>query len=136
MLPPIFAGRSTTVCLTHPTHSPPHHPNPPHPPPEAEATPTSPPEQPARGLDPRGAKARTTGCPGQAPGMANGRCHMHGGKSTGARTAAGIARMTAANTTHGKYAAAGAARRTRRRYVRTVITRNRLKCDAVLLWSY
>jgi len=39
-------------------------------------------------LAPRcGAKARTTGCPCHAPAMPNGRCRMHGGKSTGPRTA-------------------------------------------------
>lgn len=30
-----------------------------------------------------GAFARTTGGPCQAPAMANGRCRMHGGRSTG-----------------------------------------------------
>lgn len=30
-----------------------------------------------------GAYARTTGHPCQSPAMANGRCRMHGGKSTG-----------------------------------------------------
>ena len=35
-------------------------------------------------LAPRcGAYARTTGQPCRAPAMANGRCRMHGGKSTG-----------------------------------------------------
>jgi len=35
-------------------------------------------------LAPRcGAHARTTGKPCQSPAMANGRCRMHGGKSTG-----------------------------------------------------
>lgn len=33
-----------------------------------------------------GAHARTTGNPCKAPAMANGRCRMHGGKSTGAPT--------------------------------------------------
>ena len=32
---------------------------------------------------PCGAHARTTGRPCNAPAMANGRCRMHGGKSTG-----------------------------------------------------
>src|SRR5271168_4997118 len=86
-------------------------------------------------LAPRcGAKARTTGCPCRAPAMANGRCRMHGGKSTGARTASGIARMTAANTTHGKYAAAGAPDRALRRYTRAVNLRGRLVTDAERLW--
>ena len=59
-------------------------------------------------LAPRcGAKARTTGCPCRAPAMPNGRCRMHGGKSTGPRTPAGFANLTRARTTHGKYAQAG-----------------------------
>lgn len=37
-----------------------------------------------------GAKTRS-GKPCQAPGMANGRCRMHGGASTGPRTAEGLA---------------------------------------------
>ena len=32
----------------------------------------------------------------------NGRCHLHGGASTGPRTKDGIARIKAANTTHGR----------------------------------
>lgn len=35
--------------------------------------------------------------------MANGRCRMHGGGSTGPRTDAGRARIAAALTTHGSY---------------------------------
>ena len=37
--------------------------------------------------------------------MANGRCRMHGGKSTGPRTAEGLERMRAARTRHGRYTA-------------------------------
>ena len=33
-----------------------------------------------------------------------GRCRLHGGASTGPRTEKGLARLTAARTTHGKYA--------------------------------
>lgn len=33
-----------------------------------------------------GAKAKSTGKPCQCPAMANGRCRLHGGKSTGAPT--------------------------------------------------
>jgi hypothetical protein len=39
------------------------------------------------------------------PAMKNGRCRFHGGKSTGPRTAAGLARSRAARRTHGGYAA-------------------------------
>jgi hypothetical protein len=59
-------------------------------------------------LAPRcGAKARTTGCPCRAPAMPNGRCRMHGGKSTGPRTSAGLANLAKAHTTHGRYAQTG-----------------------------
>jgi hypothetical protein len=56
-------------------------------------------------LAPRcGAKART-GCPCRSPAMANGRCRMHGGASTGPKTADGFARLRAARTKHGFYGA-------------------------------
>jgi hypothetical protein len=47
-----------------------------------------------------GAKTRV-GHPCGQPAMANGRCRMHGGCSTGARTAAGLARCRAARLVHG-----------------------------------
>ncbi len=47
-----------------------------------------------------GAKTRRGGRCGQHP-MANGRCYLHGGKSTGPRTREGLERMRAANTRHG-----------------------------------
>ena len=37
--------------------------------------------------------------------MRNGRCRLHGGKSTGPRTAEGLERMRRANTKHGSYSA-------------------------------
>ncbi len=56
-------------------------------------------------LAPRcGARTRA-GCPCRSPAMANGRCRMHGGASTGPRTEAGRARIHAARTTHGGYGA-------------------------------
>jgi hypothetical protein len=51
-----------------------------------------------------GARTRSGGCCRQ-PAMKNGRCRMHGGLSTGPRTAAGRARCAAARRTHGFYAA-------------------------------
>jgi hypothetical protein len=35
--------------------------------------------------------------------MRNGRCRLHGGKSTGPRTPEGLERMRRAKTKHGKY---------------------------------
>ena len=43
------------------------------------------------------------GTPCQRPGnKVNGRCKLHGGRSTGPRTAEGIARLAASKTTHGR----------------------------------
>jgi len=42
--------------------------------------------------------------------MANGRCRMHGGTSTGPRTLAGLNRLRAANTTHGACATSASRR--------------------------
>jgi hypothetical protein len=52
-----------------------------------------------------GARTRA-GCACRQPAMANGRCRFHGGKSTGPRTAAGLANSRAARRTHGGYSAA------------------------------
>ena len=44
------------------------------------------------------------GTPCQRPAkLPVGRCRIHGGASTGARTEAGLARIAAANTKHGRY---------------------------------
>ncbi len=45
------------------------------------------------------------GCPCRQPAMPNGRCRLHGGRSTGPRTDAGRAVLAAARTTHGHYSA-------------------------------
>lgn len=51
-----------------------------------------------------GAKTRSGGvCNGMA--MPNGRCRMHGGASTGPRTAEGLARIVQARTKHGRRSA-------------------------------
>ena len=49
-----------------------------------------------------GAKTRW-GSACQAPAMPNGRCRLHGGKSTGPRTAKGLERCRQANWKHGSY---------------------------------
>lgn len=54
---------------------------------------------------------RGTTC--QCPAMANGRCRLHGGLSTGPKTPEGIKRIQKANTKHGRYSKA--ARELRRR---------------------
>ena len=83
-------------------------------------------------LAPRcGAKARTTGLAGlacRAPAMPNGRCRMHGGRSTGPRTPDGFANLARARTTHGLYAQSGpdAELRAEIRHARIVNRRARL----------
>ena len=49
-----------------------------------------------------GAKTRS-GTPCQAPAMKNGRCRLHGGKSTGPRTPEGLERSRKARWKHGLY---------------------------------
>jgi len=51
-----------------------------------------------------GAKTRS-GNPCENWAMTNGRCRMHGGKSTGARTPEGRERIRIARTKHGRYSA-------------------------------
>ena len=46
------------------------------------------------------------GTPCQCPAMKNGRCRLHGGLSTGPKTAEGIQRIRRAVTKHGGYTAA------------------------------
>jgi hypothetical protein len=48
-----------------------------------------------------GARTRP-GMPCKAPAMACGKCRMHGGASTGPRTAEGRERIQKARTTHGR----------------------------------
>jgi len=65
--------------------------------------------------------------------MANGRCRIHGGTSTGPRTAAGLARLAAARTTRGIYSAANWVND---RHVRTQARRGRLLVAAMKLGGY
>lgn len=53
---------------------------------------------------PCGARTRA-GHPCRGPAMANGRCRMHGGPSTGPRTPEGLARLRAARTRTGLHTA-------------------------------
>src|SRR5215831_18145393 len=64
-----------------------------------------------------GAKNRR-GTPCQCPAMKNGRCRLHGGLSTGPKTAEGIERIRRAVTKHGRYSAEAKAER---RYYRELL---------------
>lgn len=68
-----------------------------------------------------GAKTRS-GTPCKAPAMANGRCRMHGGKSTGPRTPEGLERSRKANFKHGLYSAESIAER---RYISQLLRDSR-----------
>ena len=59
-----------------------------------------------------GARTRS-GKPCRGPAMANGRCRMHGGPSTGPRTPEGKERLRKASWKHGRYSAATIAERRR-----------------------
>jgi hypothetical protein len=48
-----------------------------------------------------GARSKRTGKPCQGAAMPNGRCKVHGGKSTGPRTPEGLERSRRANSKHG-----------------------------------
>ena len=58
-----------------------------------------------------GAKRRRGGAACKAPAMANGRCQLHGGKSTGPRTPEGLERSRQARLVHGYYTAEAKAAR-------------------------
>src|SRR5215207_10539682 len=58
-----------------------------------------------------GARRKRDGLPCQRPAMANGRCWVHGGPSTGPRTPAGLERSRSARLKHGYYARAAVAER-------------------------
>ena len=64
-----------------------------------------------------GAKTRR-GTPCQCPAMKNGRCRIHGGLSTGAKTTEGIERIRKAVTKHGRFTALAI---TERRQVRELM---------------
>jgi hypothetical protein len=58
-----------------------------------------------------GAKSRRSGSPCEQPAMPNGRCRLHGGKSTGPRTPEGLMRSRRARWKHGYYSAEAKAER-------------------------
>jgi hypothetical protein len=53
-----------------------------------------------------GARSKRTGKPCRAAAMPNGRCKIHGGKSTGPRTPEGLERSRRANWKHGHFSRA------------------------------
>ncbi len=74
-----------------------------------------------------GAKTRK-GAPCRAPAMKNGRCRMHGGKSTGPRTPEGLNRSQHANYKHGFYSAELIAER---KFIRQLLRNSRAVLEQV-----
>jgi len=74
-----------------------------------------------------GAKTRK-GKSCRAPAMANGRCRMHGGKSTGPRTPEGLERSRKANFKHGLYSAESMAER---KFIRQLLRNSRETLEQV-----
>ena len=68
-----------------------------------------------------GARTRA-GTPCRAPAMQNGKCRLHGGRSSGPKTAAGLAKIREAKTKHGYYSAEAKALR---RYGRELVIRSK-----------
>src|SRR5262249_49946391 len=60
-----------------------------------------------------GARCKRTGKPCRGAAMPNGRCKVHGGKSTGPRTPEGLERSRRANWKHGYYSREAKAERSR-----------------------
>src|SRR5215467_14567926 len=62
-----------------------------------------------------GARSERTGKPCRGAAMPNGRCKVHGGKSTGPRTPEGLARSRRANWKNGHFSREDKAERSRLR---------------------
>jgi hypothetical protein len=62
-----------------------------------------------------GARSQRTGKPCRAAAMLNGRCKVHGGKSTGPRTPEGLERSRRANWKHAHFSREAKAERSRLR---------------------
>jgi hypothetical protein len=75
-----------------------------------------------------GARSKRTGEPCQGAAMPNGRCKLHGGKSTGPRTPAGLERSRRANWKHGHYSREAKAERAR---LRAALFAVRDLCDSI-----
>jgi hypothetical protein len=75
-----------------------------------------------------GAKARTNSYqPCRQPAVANGKCRLHGGRSSGPKSEEGKRRVKAANTKHGFYSIES---ENERRLTRSIINRSRESCIA------
>src|SRR5205807_10344953 len=75
-----------------------------------------------------GARSKRTGKPCRGAAMPNGRCKVHGGKSTGPRTPEGLERSRRANWKHGHFSREAKAERSR---LRAAILTLRDLCNSI-----
>src|SRR5262249_1466859 len=75
-----------------------------------------------------GARSKRTGKPCRGAAMPNGRCKLHGGKSTGPRTPEGLERSRRANWKHGHFSREAKAEGSRLRAAMLVL---RDLCDSI-----
>jgi hypothetical protein len=75
-----------------------------------------------------GARSKRTGKRCRGAAMPNGRCKLHGGKSTGSRTPEGLERSRRANWKHGYFSREAKAERSR---LRAAILALRDLCDSI-----
>src|SRR5262249_29597080 len=75
-----------------------------------------------------GAGSKRTGKPCRGAAMPNGRCKLHGGKSTGPRAPEGLERSRRANWKHGHFSREAKAERSR---LRAAILALRDLCDSI-----
>lgn len=75
-----------------------------------------------------GAKSRRTGQPCRQPAMKNGRCRLHGGKSTGPRTKEGLSNSKRASWKHGFYSAEA---KLERSVVKMILSKSRAFLDEI-----
>jgi hypothetical protein len=74
-----------------------------------------------------GARSKRTGKPCRGAAMPNGRCKLHGGKSTGPRTPEGLERSRRANWKHGYYSCEAKAERSRVRAAKLALRYLRMR---------
>lgn len=75
-----------------------------------------------------GAKSKRTGQPCRQPAMKNGRCRLHGGRSTGPRTKEGLSNSKRSNWKHGFYSAEA---EIERRVVSMLLSKSRAFLDEI-----
>ncbi len=76
-----------------------------------------------------GAKSKRTGLSCRQPSMKNGRCRLHGGKSTGPKTLEGLLRIKKSKTKHSYYSKEAIQER---KNIRNLINKSKLHVEKCL----